>query len=217
MNGLNARAVSALGLAGIVVTFVVLLAHSAPRRSGTDLTPNGAFVAFLHAGQQACQGQELLPADTSAVRMTIGTYGRPGPPVRVAWSQQGGRPIALGELGSGWQQGVVTIPVRHVSQPSDGLRVCLTNGGPQVIALAGTKPDSGYSVDVAGGTIAGRLRFDYLRPGRESWFELLPTLVYRSTIGKAGLVRHWAWAGAVVLMLLAAALAIATITREARQ
>jgi hypothetical protein len=71
-------------------------------------------------------------------------------------------------------------------------------------------------MNVAGGSIEARLRFDYLRPGRESWLELVPTLAYRSTIARSDLVRHWAWAGALLLMLLAAALALTTIVREER-
>jgi hypothetical protein len=217
MNVLNARVVSALGLAGIVVTFAVLLLHSEQRRSGTDLTPNGAFVGFVGAGQEACQEQELLPADTSAVRMTIGTRGLPGPPIHMTLSVPGGRTVTNGGLAAGWHQGVVTIPVKRVSEPTPGLRACLRNAGPQQIQLAGTTPDPGYHFELAGGTVEGRLRYDYLRPGRESWLELLPTLAYRSTIAKSDLVRHWAWAGAVVLMLLAAGFAVATIVREARQ
>jgi hypothetical protein len=216
MNLLNARVVSVLGLAGIVVMLTALLLHSERRRSGTDLTPNGAFVGFVDAGQEACQNQEPLPADTSAVRMTIGTRGLPGPAIRVTLSAPSGTPISFGGLGPGWHQGVVTIPIKHVSKPVEGLRACVYNAGPQQVQLAGTTPDPGYHFEVGGSTIEGRLRYDYLRPGRESWLQLLPTLAYRSTIAKSGLVRHWAWVGAIVLMLLVAAAAVATVIREAR-
>jgi hypothetical protein len=216
MNALNARSVSALGLAGIVVMLAVLLGHGERRRSGTDVTPNGAFVGLVGAGQEACQEQEPLPADTSAVRMTIGTRGLPGPAIHVTLSQPDGLVVTFGGLGPGWHQGAVTIPVKHISQPMEGLRACLRDAGPAQILLAGTTPDPGYHFEVSGSTFEGRLRYDYLRPGRESWFELLPTLAYRSTIAKSDLVRHWAWAGAIALMLLAAGFAVATVIREAR-
>jgi hypothetical protein len=216
MNPFNARVVSFLGLAGIVVMLAVLLGHSERRRSGTDLTPNGAFVGFVSAGQEACQEQEPLPADTSAVQVTIGTRGLPGPPIQVTLSVPGGQTITYGGLGAGWHQGVVTIPVKRVTHALEGLRACLRDAGPQPIALAGTTPDAGYHFEVAGATVEGRLRYDYLRSGRESWLELLPTLAYRSTIARSNLIRHWAWAGAIVLMLLVAGVAVATIIREAR-
>ena len=75
-------------------------------------------------------------------------------------------------------------------------------------------PDPGYRLRVASSTLEARLRYDYMRPGRESWFELLPTLVYRSTLGKSDLVRHWAWLAALLLMLAAISLAVATLLRE---
>jgi hypothetical protein len=206
--------VAAVGLVAIAVVFALILLNRDQRRSGTDLTPNGAFVAALGTGQQACQDGELLPADTAAVQITIGTYGRPGPPLRVAFTDPRGRVLASGGLRAGWHQGVVRIPVARVSHASEGVRVCVRNAGPQTIALAGDLPDPGYLMTVAGKTTGGRLRYDYMRPGRESWLQLLPTLVHRSTLGRSDLVRGWGWAAVLTLMLVAVALAIRTILRE---
>ena len=203
-----------MGLGAVVVVFAVLLLHRDQRRSGSDLTPNGAFVAALGPDQRTCQDQELLPADTAAVRITIGTYGRPGPALQVTVTGTHGETLTSGGLRAGWRQGVVQIPLAHVSTATEGARVCLRSAGPQGIALAGDLPDPGYHMEVADRTVEGRLRYDYMRPGHESWLELLPTLVYRSTLAKSDLVRHWAWAGALVLMLLAVALAVRTILRE---
>jgi hypothetical protein len=204
----------AVGLAAIAVILAVVLLQKDQRRSGSDLTPNGAFIAPLLAGQETCQEGELLPADTSAIRVTIGTYGKPGPPVHVTFTGPHGHLLSSGGLPAGWREGVVRIPIAHVSNATDGARVCLRNSGPGAITLAGALPDPGYRMQVASTTIEGRLRYDYLRPGSESWLELLPTIVHRSTLGKAGLVRHWAWAGALVLMLLAVGLAARTIILE---
>ena len=71
------------------------------------------------------------------------------------------------------------IPLRHVSSPSEGAHVCLRNGGPHVVLLGGDLPDPGYHMTVAGRSVEGRLRYDYMRPGHESWLALLPTLAYR--------------------------------------
>jgi hypothetical protein len=210
----RARAALTLGLAAIVAIFAVVLVQKDQRRSGSDLTPNGAFVAPLAAGQRTCQDDELLPADTSALRATIGSYGRPGPPVQLTVTGPDGRVLTAGGLRAGWRQGIVQIPIAHVSTATDGARVCLRDGGPGPIAVAGAVPDPGFHMQVGSKTVEGRLRYDYMRPGRESWLELIPTIVHRSTIAKSSLVRRWAWLAALLLMLFAVGLATRTIIRE---
>ena len=213
---MTARHVVAAGLTGLLVALVVLLLQQEPRRSGSDLTLNGSFVVILNAGQQACQDQELLPADTSALQMTIGTYGAAGQPLRVSVAGPRGEALTSGGLAAGWRQGVVRIPVAHVSRASGSARVCLRNDGSSPLALAGNYPDPGYTMQVAGSTSQDRrLRVDYLRPGRESWLELLPTLIYRFSLGKAGFVRHWAWIAVLALMLAALTLSVRTILAAA--
>ncbi len=203
-----------VGLIALAVILLVVLGQKAQRRSGTDLTPNGAFVAALAPGEQTCQGDELLPGGTSAARATIGTYGKPGPRLKLTFTRPGGALLSSGRLAAGWREGVVQIPLTHVSTAVAGARACLRDLGPGSIAVAGTLPDPGFVMQVGARQLEGRLRYDYMRPGRESWLQLLPTIVYRSTLAKGGLVRHWAWIGAVVLMLLAVGLAARTIIRE---
>jgi hypothetical protein len=206
----------AVGLGALVVIFAGVLLQKDERRSGTNLAPFGSFVAVLGAGQSTCQEDELMPADTSAVRATIGSYGRPGPSLQISFTGPGSRPLSSGSLRAGWRQGVVEIPIRHVSATTQGAHVCLRNVGPGSIAIAGALPDPGYHMQVAANTVEGRLRYDYMRPGRESWLELLPAIVHRSTFAKSGLLRHWAWAGALVLMLLALGVAARTVVGEER-
>ena len=111
MTWLHARLVVALGVAAIAAVFVVMLLHSEQRRSGTDSTPNGAFVAFLGTGQDACQGAEPVPANTSAVRITMGTRGAPTPAVDLTWSGAHGEVVTSGRIGRGWREGIVTLAV----------------------------------------------------------------------------------------------------------
>jgi hypothetical protein len=209
------RVVLAGGLLAIVAAAGALLLQHAPRRSGTDLTPNPAFVVALHASQRVCQGGEILPADTAALQLTIGTYGRPGPGLAATVAGPRGL-LAAGGLGPGWRQGVVRIPVSHVGESSAGATVCLRNLGPGLVALAGDAPDPGLQLQVNGRTVpSAHLRIDYMRPGRESWLELLGTLAHRLSLGKGGLVSGWAAPGALVLMALAVALAVRTLLASA--
>jgi hypothetical protein len=209
------RRVLACGLLAIAVAFAVLLTHAEPRRSGTDYTPNADFATVLQPGQQTCQAHELLPADTAAVRMEIGAYGKPGPRVSVSLTGPHGEALATGGRAPGWRQGVVDIPVAHVYAASAEVTACLRDDGPSRVALAGDSGDSFHTMQVAGRTIQNaQVLYQYMRPGSESWLQLLPTAVYRSTLGKSGLVRQWAWAGALALMGLAVGLALRTISRE---
>jgi hypothetical protein len=209
------RGVLAGGLLAIAVAFAVLLTHSEPRRSGTDYTPNANFAAVLKPGQETCQARELLPVDTAAVRMTLGTYGAPGPRVSVSLTGPHGEELTSGSLAPGWRQGVVEIPVAHVHAARAEATACLRDDGPARVAVAGDSGDSFHTMQVAGRTIQNaQVLYEYMRPGSESWLQLLPTAVYRSTLGKSGLVRHWAWAGALALMLLAVGLALRTIVRD---
>ena len=53
-----------------------------------------------------------------------------------------------------------------------------------------------------------------MRPGRESWYELLPTIAHRFSIAKAGFLRDWEWLAALALVLATAFLAIRTVLRS---
>ncbi|MFI5010386.1 MAG: DUF2142 domain-containing protein [Solirubrobacterales bacterium] len=208
------RLVLAGGLLVVVVALGVTLLQSAPRRSGTDLTPNLAFVTGLGPNQSVCQGGEVLPGDTAALVLTIGSYGAPGPALSASVSDQRGRLLTSGGLQGGWRQGSVRIPVSHVSTATGNATVCLRDLGPGDIALGGDPGDPGYHIDVNGKAFFAHLRIEYMRPGSESWLALLPTIVYRFSLGKSDLVRHWAAPAALVLFLLAVGLAVRALLVE---
>ncbi len=218
----TSRRVAAIGVLVIVAFLTALLLQRGWRRSGTDMTPNREFVAFLSGGQQACQDGEVLPGDTAALQMTIGTSGEPGPPLRATITARDGATLASGRLAAGWRQGAVRIPVTHASATTattEDVRVCLRDDDPlqggRAIELAGETPDLGYETEVAGQMRENlRLRVDYLRPGRESWLQLLPTIANRFSLGKSDLLRHWAWIAVLLLMAGGAALAVWTILSE---
>jgi hypothetical protein len=205
----------AVGLVAIAVILVVVLSQKAQRRSGTDLTPSDTVAATVPGGRQACQDEELLPAGTAAVQATVTAFGQPLPALRIVFTAgPGGRVLSSGALPAGRAPGLVRIPIRFVAHASQGVRACLRNLGPASIGVTGAYPDPPHQMLVGGAVAAGRLRYDYYRRGRESWMQLLPTIVYRWTLAKAGLVRHWAWVAIPLLMLFAVGLAALTLIRE---
>lgn len=208
---------AAVGVVALLVTFGIALTAREPRLSGSNYTPPEAFVTAVQPGQQACQGSELLPGDTAAVRLTIGTYGRPGPPLTLTATGPAGRTLTRGVLGAGWRQGVVRIPVRRVTSATNDVRLCVGVAPPprgSAIALGGNV-QPGEEIEVGGRSFQGvRVRVDYLRPDRESWYELLPTIVHRFSIAKAGFLRNWEWVAALLLVFGSALLAIRTVLRS---
>jgi hypothetical protein len=196
----------ALSILAILVVAGVILQQRAPRLAGTNLTADTGFVVQLRAGQELCEPGELLPGDTGALRLDATANGSSGPPLRVSISGPDGQ-ISAGTLAAGWRPGATLIPVRRVPDDVAGATVCVRNRGSRAVSFGGSVPDSGFQIELGGAPLNGRLRIEYMRPGRESWLQLLPALAYRFSLAKAGLLRHWEAGAVLVLMLLAAGLA----------
>jgi hypothetical protein len=193
----SVRVVLAAGFALLLVALAVTLAQSAPRSAGSNLVPELQQVVELRGPDRRCQGGEVVPAETGALRLLIGTYGRPAPALRVVIRRPGGRTVTTGALPAGGPEGHVDVPLGEVDRMQPGLRVCLFVGGPGRTVLYGA---------------ADRLRFEYLRPAGESWIELLPTIAHRFALGRwnplgslllpaLALLLVAAWAGTARLVL----------------
>jgi hypothetical protein len=204
--------VLALGLLAIAIAGVTVLARSEPRRSGTNLISYAGLVIPLAPGQQLCEPGELLPGDTGALRLIADSGAYPGPRLRASIIAPQG-PVSSGELKPGWRSGTVLIPLARVARTLPSATVCLRNAGSRAVLFGGSAPASGFVIEDAGKPLSGRLRIEYMRPGSESWLQLLPTLAHRFSLAKSDLVRHWAWVAALVLMLLAVVLAVRTASR----
>ena len=185
---MSVRAVVAAGFALLLVALSVTLLQSAPRSAGSNFVDEHEEVTKLRGPDRLCQAGETLPADTAALRLLVGTYGRPAPALRVVARGRGGRIVTSGERPAGGPDGHVDIPIRQVDRLTPGLRVCVFAGAGGRTVLYGS---------------AGQVRFEWLRPGSESWLELFPTIAHRFGLGR------WNPLGslllpAVALLLLAA-------------
>jgi hypothetical protein len=207
------RLVLAVGLLAITIAAAAILLQREPRRAGTNLTADAGFVIPLGAGQQLCEPGELLPGDTGALKLDASTDGLPGPRLSATLSGPRG-PVSSGYLKAGWHPGAVSIPVSRVRDTVSGATVCLRNLGDRRVTFAGSAPDSGFFIQLAGKPLSGRLRIEYMRPGRESWLQLLPTLAHRFSLAKSDLVRHWVAGATLLLMLLALVVATRTLLQE---
>jgi hypothetical protein len=196
------RVVLAVALVAAVGALVLDMSRAAPRTAGSDHTASVGFVATLEAGQELCQPGMVLPGDTGRIQVLIGTYGAPVPALGTRFLAANGALVARGAIAAGAAQGEVTVPVSYPHGTTVAGSLCLHVGagaGKTVIGGDVFNPGSD-SEQVDGKPQPGRIAVAYVRPGSESWWELLPTLSTRFGLGKASFFGDWA--------LLAAALAL---------
>jgi len=194
--------VAGAGCVAVLIALAFVLASSERRQAGSNYVPEFAEVLTLRGAGEHCQLEQIVPKGAAALRLLIGTYGRPAPPlsVRVA---AGGSPLSTGRLPDGRSQGHVVIELEPVDRTTPGATVCIRANAPE-----GRRT-------VLHGTL-GQVRFEWLREGRESWYEVLPTIVHRFALGKANPVGGWLLPVAGLLVLLAAGAALRLATRELR-
>src|SRR5204863_315489 len=94
------------------------------------------------------------------------------------------------------------FPVQYVPNDVSGGDVCFNNNGGGTVQLMG---------------YAGAVRFEFVRPGRESWASLAPAIVGRFGLVKAGWEGSWSVWLVGFLVVLAAAIEAALARRHRRR
>jgi hypothetical protein len=193
-----------LGIALLLVAGALVLEMSgrSPRIAGTDHLNDVAFVATIPGGQALCQPQMILPGDAQRVQMLIGTYGPPAPSLAVSFLGAGGHVLAGGRLAAGAPQGEIVVPIGYPHGATALGTLCVRVGGTGKVVLGGDVfPAGPASEQIAGRPLPGRIAVTYLRPGRESWWQLLGTLDERFGLGKASFFGDWTLPVAALLLL----------------
>lgn len=91
--------------------------------------------------------------------------------------------------------------------------MCVRNGGGRRIVIAGFPTRRAIAALVGGRRAGGKMRFEYIRPGRESWWALAPTVAHRFGVGKAGFIGDWTLTAAAILLLVAWLAAVRLLVR----
>lgn len=193
------RLVVVLGLLAITAVFVLEMSGSGTRQADSDHVSLPAFAATVPGGGTACQPVSGVPNDIGSVKLLIGTYGRPVPPLRIAFVSAQGQALAAGTIG-GVPEGSVIIPMRRLGDLSGVAEVCLHVGGTHAVVLGGEQGPGGSEL-VNGKHQPGSISLTYLRPGSETWWHLLPTLDTRFGLGKASFFGGWTLPVMAVLLL----------------
>jgi hypothetical protein len=188
------------------------LSAGQPRLAGT----NNVFDLFgnvsLAPGQAACARDELVPGDTASVRVHAVPEAPPGGPLELRLRRDG-RELARGALAAGWAGGNVEVQVRPlVTRTEPDVTLCFTNGddGPVTLWGYGAEPN-GPRVVVDGTVTNERTRLTYVRPGRETGWDLVGLVAHRMGLVRGDLLRSWAfygWIAAIGGALVVAAIAV---------
>jgi Predicted membrane protein (DUF2142) len=208
---MTVRLVVATGLALLVGAVALTLSHEAPRHAGLNAVQPSHVLAQTSRGGVVCQGGEVLPADTAAIRLSlVSDYG---PPLGVTVTHAG-RLLTRGALPAGWGGAQATVRVRRTSHDVLDTTVCAHVGaGTAVGVLGGTTPPGTGTATGAGRPLGGSMRIEYFRPGRESWWSYATTVASRIGVARERWGGSWMAVAIGLLVLASAAIAIAGVTR----
>jgi hypothetical protein len=196
----------------MLVGVVVVLSAERSRMAGT----NNVFDLFgnvpVGPGQEACARDELVPGDTAAVRVHAVPEAPPGGLLELRMSRDG-RELARGTLAAGWTGGQVDVPIRPlVAGTEPDVTLCFTNGDDGAVTLWGYgAAPTGPRMVVDGNVTNERTRLTYVRPGRESGWELVGLVARRMGIVRGDLLHGWAffgWIAAIGGAFVVAAVAV---------
>jgi len=193
------RVVLGAGLAVVALLLLVLLLDQGPRRAGGNYVPEWGPTVQLAGGRPHCERHQLIPGDTGALNLAIGTYGRPTPRVDVAVRGSDGAPITRGALPAGRREGRVLVPVTPVPDTVEDATVCISAapGGRTVLYGRGR-----------------HVRLAWMRPGTESRLEMLPTIAHRFALTKLNPFGSWLLLVLALVLAVTWAIALRLVVRE---
>jgi hypothetical protein len=203
---MSVRAALALGLAIVAIAIAIVMSGSPPRVVGTSAAAMRTRVALLHGRDSACQGGEVIPRGTSAVR--VGLEAVVGPSVTVT-VLTAGHALTRGARGSGWTGADVTVPVARVRRTASDASVCLALGASrEAIAMIGQLDRLPATTTSAGEAPSGQMRIEYLAAGDRSWWSQAGSVAQRIGLGRAP---SGTWVALLVLALMAAVATLASL------
>lgn len=194
---------------------MAVLSESERRLAGTNarVQVSGAAIG-LGPGARRCQAYDL-PARAHSVRLF---HGSPGAGPLAITVSKGGARVTEARTGSLAAEGLVEIRLRpSLDEEVGGVRLCLANRGLAPISLAGDRtPLLGGQANPDAQRLDDEIRVDFLRPGRESWWDLAPAVATRFGVGKASFFGSWTMWAVFLLTGLTSLAAVGVLWRGLR-
>jgi hypothetical protein len=187
-----------VGFALLVVVGAYTLTRSPSRVVGSGAAPVSLLGATSGRGE-VCQANEVLPADVTAIRLSLAAYF--GAKVRVAVSSAS-RLLTEGRRGPEWTGRSITVPVKPLSRPARHVRVCVSiSSNSEAIFFSGSPAPIGEAATLPNGqSLSGRLDIEYLVPGSGSWWSRILPVARHLGLGRA-------FSGTWIVLVIAAMVA----------
>ena len=199
----------ALALAAGLAALAVLALSQDHRLAGTNDVPPVLPIATLEARRAVCQAVDGVPAGTGGIAVLVAPAQGP-PATLLAELRRGRRGVATGRGSVAAAGGWTAVALGRRVEPLSG-EVCLraTRGAPVTVSGVASVPAA--AARRARRALPGAVSVRFLRPGRESWLELAPTVAERAHVAKGsplGPATLWGvaglnlvlWAGSVRLL-----------------
>jgi hypothetical protein len=181
------------GLTLVALAVGLTLTRSPTTVIATDGLSREAYIAQTSSSARGCQGEERLPAGTSAIRLTLAA--NIGPDMTVT-ATVGGALLTHGTRGAGWTGTSVTVPVHPVAHTTPRVRICFSLEHPvEAVKIFGRKTPGAIAIASGAQKLPGRVGVEYLRQSSSSWLSLVPAIVRRMGGGHA-------WPGSWIVFAL---------------
>jgi hypothetical protein len=213
----NVKVTLAIGIALTVAVGAFVLTRSPPRVVRTNGVQVSATLAITQGEFAICQSNEVLPADVTAVRVSI--VGFLGSDMQAV-IYRGGRALTAGRHNPNWSGTSVTIPVEPLNRATSGVRLCVAFApNSEVLQLFGqsTSAQNGAvsfpikqltssAPSGAGTPLKGKLEVAYLASGRGSWWSRAATVATHMGLG------HFIGGKWIVLLVIVLMAAVGVLT-----
>jgi hypothetical protein len=198
-----------LGIALLAAVGAIVLTRSPPRVVAARSTPTSSILTALSGDISVCQTGEALPANVSAVRLSMWAFV--GWPVRVL-AYSGSRLITEGRRSASWTSDSVTVPVRPLGRATSNVVLCFAIGpnSEPVLILGQTTSAVEAAAVLKGGTpgprstlagrLPGRVGVEYLASGQRTWWSSVLSVARRMGLGRS-------FSGTWIALLVAALMA----------
>ena len=211
------RATLLAGVALILLAGAITLTRSSPRVVHVNTTAAKTYLTGFVGDATICQGNEVLPAGVTAIRLWLGVeYGSR---IRVTMSA-GGRLLTDGRRGPDWTSRSVTVPVKPLSRQVSHAKLCmyLGPGSEPVYPIGAEVPPAEMAVarlgrSHVGKLLGGRVGAEYLTSGRGSWWTRILAVARHMGLGHA-LTGTWVALLVAALFVVMAMLSARLVLRE---
>jgi hypothetical protein len=209
----QAKVALGIGVAVLAVICAYTLTRSPPRVVRADPPPTSILTGLYGEGE-VCQGNEILPAGVSALRLSLAAYF--GARIRLT-AYAGSRLLLEGRRGPDWTGTSVTVPVKPLSRSTSHVKICfdIAPNSESIFFFGRETPSSEAATVPPSGRLSGRIGIEYLAASRGSWWSRLLTVARHMGLGR---VFSGTWLVLVIAALMAAVglLAVRVTLRELR-